>query len=178
MKIIKNRNNIGLLQVSRSRSASGPDLARQRSSGALDVHLVLYLKATVVAEVIRKKFFLVQQQPVRPEFSLVYGVGGSRASRDSSTMRKSKFKGKGLSLDTSAINSDPKNMLAQSFSATTSTYKKDGRNSITIDREGNNESTDDTVREKISTPKGRKVTKTTLLMEKNLDVGHQATCSW
>ena len=53
-------------------------------------------------------------------------------------MRKSKFKGKGLSLDTSAVNSDPKNMLAQSFSATTSTYKKkDGRNSITIDREGN-----------------------------------------
>ena len=89
-------------------------------------------------------------------------------------MRKSKFKGKGLSLDTSAVNSDPKNMLAQSFSATTSTYKKkDGRNSITIDREGNIEITDDHGEgKKISTPKGaRKVNPDNLTYGKELGRG-------
>lgn len=89
-------------------------------------------------------------------------------------MKKSKFKGKGLSLDTSAVNSDPKNMLAQSFSATTSTYKKkDGRNSITIDREGNIEITDDHGEgKKISTPKGaRKVNPDNLTYGKELGRG-------
>ena len=89
-------------------------------------------------------------------------------------MRKSKFKGKGLSLDTSAVNSDPKNMLAQSFSATTSTYKKkDGRNSITIDREGNIEITDDHGEgKKISTPNGaRKVNPDNLTYGKELGRG-------
>ena len=39
-------------------------------------------------------------------------------------MKKKKGPKVKLSLDTSAVNADPKNLLAQSFSATTSTYKK------------------------------------------------------
>ena len=82
-----------------------------------------------------------------------------------------KFK---LSLDTSAVNSDPKNLLAQSFSATTSTYKKKNeRNSISIDQKGNIEITDnDNEGKKISTPKGgRKVNPENLTYGKELGRG-------